>query len=319
MLVGREMIDRAMALEDALVFFAALFAMMDPVRKLAGVNYKVQQLLAATGRVFEYMDLGTEPGSEAGLAEAGQLEREMRLEGVEFRYEATRPAVLEGIDLTVKKGEVVAIVGQSGVGKTTLIGLLCGFMRPTAGRITMDGKDLAGLSLRSVRRQMGLVTQETVLFDDTVTRNIAYGQEEIDRERLERAARTAHAHEFITRLAQGYETVVGEGGSMLSGGQRQRLAIARALYADPEILILDEATSAVDAESEQLIREAMAEVMKGRTVIVIAHRMVTVERADKIVVMEGGRIEAVGTHAELVKRSTTYRELCARQLQDGSM
>ena len=318
MLVGSQVIQKTLAFRDALLFFAAFFMMMDPLRKLAGANYKVQQMLAATARVFEYLDLAPEPGSGANLLELGPFEREIKLENVSFGYDPAKPPVLDEINLTVRKGEVVAIVGHSGVGKTTLIGLICGFYRPSAGRITFDGVDVAGVSVASVRKHIGLVTQETVLFDDTVACNIAYAQPSIDRLRLERSARVAHAHEFIAQLAQGYQTVVGEGGSMLSGGQRQRLAIARALYSDPEILILDEATSSVDAESEHLIREAMAELMKGRTVLVIAHRLVTVERADKIVVLDRGRIQTTGTHAELVRTSGVYRDLCARQLQTGS-
>ena len=295
------------------VFFAALAMMTDPVRKLANVNNRIQQLLAGSRRVFEYMDLPPEPGSASGLSDLASFEREIRFEQVSFSYDG-RHAVLDEVDFAVSKGEVVAIVGYSGAGKSTLLSLLCRFYEPTGGRITVDGTDIAGVSARSLRRHIGLVTQETILFDDTVEHNIAYGRTEIDGDRLASAARAAHAHEFITGLAEGYETVIGEGGSMLSGGQRQRLAIARALYSDPEILILDEATSSVDAESERLIREALVELMTGRTVFVIAHRLATVERADRIIVIDKGRVESTGRHAELLESSRVYREVCQTQL-----
>ncbi len=290
------------------IFFAALGMMTDPVRKLANVNNRLQQLLAGSRRVFEYMDLPAEPGSKSGLPDLPGFDRDIRFEKVAFSYDGTH-AVLQEVDFTVRKGQTVAVVGRSGVGKTTLLSLLCRFYEPTSGRITVDDTDIARVSVSSLRRHIGLVTQETILFDDTVARNIAYGRGEIDEDRLVSAARAAHAHEFITELTDGYETVIGEGGSMLSGGQRQRLAIARALYANPELLILDEATSSVDSESERLIREALAELMKGRTVFVIAHRLSTIERADRIIVLDDGRIQAIGTHTELLGTSPIYRDL----------
>ncbi len=305
---GHFVISGRLDAAEVITFYAALIMMTDPVRKLSNANNRIQQLLAGARRVFEYMDLAAEPGSETGLPELAGFSHEIRFENVSFSYDGRR-TVLDGIDLSVRKGEVVALVGHSGVGKTTLVGLLPRFHAPGSGRVTIDGTDIAGVSVQSLRRHIGLVTQEAILFDDTVERNIAYGRDEIDEDRLVSAARAAHAHEFITELTDGYETVIGEGGSMLSGGQRQRLAIARALYSNPEILILDEATSSVDTENERLIQEALTELMKGRTVFVIAHRLSTVERADRIVVLDDGRIQAIGTHTELLSTSSIYRDL----------
>jgi ATP-binding cassette, subfamily B, bacterial MsbA len=223
--------------------------------------------------------------------------------------------VLERIDFAVKQGEVVAIVGASGAGKTTLVNLLARFYEPGEGRILFDGQDIAKASLLSVRRQIGLVTQDVLLFDDTVRANIAYGDPRPDPNRILGAARAAHVEEFVSRMPEGFDTVIGEGGSMLSGGQRQRLAIARAIYKDPAILILDEATSSLDTESESYIREALDEFVKGRTTFVIAHRLATVERADRIIVLDYGRIEAVGTHRELVEKSGVYRNLYQHQFR----
>jgi subfamily B ATP-binding cassette protein MsbA len=217
----------------------------------------------------------------------------------------------------VALGVGAAMVGAAGAGKTTLANLLSRFYDPTSGRILFDGRDIAEASLRSIRRQIGLVTQEVLLFDDTVRANIAYGRAEVDEGRMEASARAAHAHEFVERMPLGYDTVIGEGGVLLSGGQRQRIAIARAIYKDPAVLILDEATSSLDSESEHLIRLALSEFERGRTTFVIAHRLATVERADKIIVLEHGRIESVGTHRELVEKSGVYRGLYQRQFRDA--
>ena len=209
-------------------------------------------------------------------------------------------------------------MGVSGVGKTTLVNLLPRFFSPTSGRVLFDDRDLAEASLRSVRSQIGLVTQDVLLFDDTVRANIAYGVAEPDEDRVRAAARAAHVEEFVERMTAGYDTIIGEGGALLSGGQRQRLAIARAIYKDPAILILDEATSSLDSESEHLIKEALSTFMQGRTTFVIAHRLATVERADRIIVLERGRIQSVGTHRELVRASGVYRGLYQRQFHNGT-
>jgi ABC-type multidrug transport system fused ATPase/permease subunit len=239
----------------------------------------------------------------------------IRFDGVWFSYEPDRP-VLRGIDLEVGRGQVVALVGPSGAGKSTLVDLLPRFIEPDRGRITLDGADLRDLSLDSLRGLMGIVSQETVIFHDTARANIAYGAPEAwSGEEVRAAARAAHADDFIRDLPEGYDTLLGDRGVRLSGGQRQRIGIARALLRDPPILILDEATSSLDTESERLIQAAMERLLEGRTVFVIAHRLSTVQGADRIVVMERGRIVESGTHAELHARSGPYRRLYELQFQ----
>jgi subfamily B ATP-binding cassette protein MsbA len=222
--------------------------------------------------------------------------------GVGFGYADAHGGVLHQVSFSARRGEVVAIVGTSGAGKTTLMNLLPRFYDVTDGTITIDGVDIREVTLKSLREQIGLVTQETVLFNDTVSANIAYGLEDVDEARIESAARAAFAHDFILDLPRRYDTMIGERGSRLSGGQRQRIAIARALLKDPPILILDEATSALDAKSEQLVQGALSNLMKGRTTLVIAHRLATVRKADRIVVLDGGEVKETGTHEELLKR-----------------
>jgi subfamily B ATP-binding cassette protein MsbA len=299
---------------EVLTFIVALTMALDPLRKLANVNNRIQLLNAAAQRIFEYMDIETERLADRTQPDIAPVTQAVRFEHVSFSYDSEHP-VLRDVDVEVKQGEVVAIVGKSGVGKTTLVNLLARFYIPSSGRILIDGCDVQTVSLRSLRAQIGLVTQDTLLFDDTVWANIAYGVETPDHDRVLAAATAAHAHEFIDRLPLKYDTVIGEGGAMLSGGQRQRLAIARAIYKDPAILILDEATSSLDSESEHLIKEALEEFMRGRTTFVIAHRLATVERADKIIVLDHGRIQAVGTHRELVESSNVYRGLYKRQFR----
>jgi subfamily B ATP-binding cassette protein MsbA len=224
--------------------------------------------------------------------------------------------VLEGVDVTVPKGSVLALVGPSGAGKTTLVDLLGRFYEPTGGRITVDGVDIRDVSITSLRSALGIVSQETVLFHDTVRANIAYGLGDVPDEAVERAARAANAHGFVSAMANGYDTVVGERGTELSGGQRQRIAIARAILRDPPILIFDEATSALDTESERLVQDAIEHLLEGRTVFVIAHRLSTVQRADQIVVMDDGRVAERGTHEELLERGGLYRRLYELQFSD---
>jgi subfamily B ATP-binding cassette protein MsbA len=302
--------------ESVMTLFLVLAMMYDPLRKLANVETRYQSAKAAAQRIFEYMDMESEKLEAPGAYELANLAQGVRFEHVSFSYDGVTP-VLDHIDLEVAQGEVAAIVGASGAGKTTLANLLSRFYDPTSGRILFDGRDIAEASLRSIRRQIGLVTQEVLLFDDTVRANIAYGRAEVDEGRMEASARAAHAHEFVERMPLGYDTVIGEGGVLLSGGQRQRIAIARAIYKDPAVLILDEATSSLDSESEHLIRLALSEFERGRTTFVIAHRLATVERADKIIVLEHGRIESVGTHRELVEKSGVYRGLYQRQFRDA--
>jgi subfamily B ATP-binding cassette protein MsbA len=288
-------------------FLFALMMMYKPLKDVARTNMALQLALSSAVRIFELIDGENEIAQRPGARELAPFSGELRFEGVSFRY-ASEP-VLSGIDLAIRRGETVALVGPSGGGKTTLANFLPRLYDPTQGRITFDGVDLRDATLASLRRQISLVTQETILFDTTVRANIAYGRPDAPEEKVRAAARAACADEFIERLPQGYDTPVGEDASRLSGGQRQRLAIARALYKDAPILILDEATSQLDAESEAVIGKALTNLMKGRTTLVIAHRLSTVRRADRIVVIEAGRIVESGSHAELLTGKGLYRRL----------
>ena len=283
-------------------FLAALFWMYTPIKRLSRLNATMQGALAAGQRIFEVLDTHQEVPESKGGIELPRFEREIEYRDVGFRYADGESSVIRRVGFTARSGEVVAIVGTSGAGKTTLMNLLPRFYDVTEGAITIDGTDIRSVTLRSLRDQIGLVTQETVLFNDTVRANIAYGLEDVDEARIESAARAAFAHDFILDLPRRYDTVIGERGSRLSGGQRQRIAIARALLKDPPILILDEATSALDAESERLVQEALANLMAGRTTLVIAHRLATVRRADRILVLDAGEVREVGRHEELLKR-----------------
>jgi subfamily B ATP-binding cassette protein MsbA len=284
-------------------FLAALFAMYTPIKRLSRLNATLQGALAAGGRIFEVLDTHLEVKEAAGSRPLPRFAGEIEYRDVGFRYaDGEGASVLRRVSFRARAGEVVAIVGTSGAGKTTLMNLLPRFYDVSDGAITIDGVDIREVTLRSLRDQIGLVTQETVLFNDTVRANIAYGLEDVDETRIESAARAAFAHDFILDLPRRYDTVIGERGSRLSGGQRQRIAIARALLKDPPILILDEATSALDAESERLVQQALSNLMKGRTTLVIAHRLATVRGADRIVVVDGGEVKETGTHEELLKR-----------------
>ena len=288
-------------------FLAALMMLYKPVKDVTKINMVLQLALSAARRVFELMDRASEIEEKPGARELPSFARTVRFEGVSFRY-GDAP-VLENVDLTIHRGETVALVGPSGAGKTTLANLLPRLYDPTGGRVTLDGVDLRDATLDSVRRLVSLVTQETVLFDASVRENIAYGQPGAAEERVHAAAGAAYADEFIRSLPEGYETRVGEDAARLSGGQRQRLAIARALHKNAPILILDEATSQLDAESESLVARALANLMRDRTTLVIAHRLSTVRRADRIVVLDRGRIVESGTHQELLTRGGLYRRL----------
>ena len=299
-------------------FIAALFMTYGPAKKLSRVNSNIQQAVAAAERIFEMLDIHTEVTEQPGAPALEPFRRAIEFRGVSFGYDEGPGRILRDVSFTVQAGQMVAIVGRSGAGKTTLVNLLPRFYDVSAGRISIDGVDIREIRLASLRDQIGMVTQETVLFDDTIANNIAYGTPGVSRPAVEDAARAAHAHEFITTLPQGYETLIGERGQRLSGGQRQRLAIARALLKNAPILVLDEATSALDTESELLVQEALTTLMQNRTSFVIAHRLSTIRRADAIVVLERGRIIEVGRHDQLLADPTsTYASLYQLQLLEG--
>ena len=297
-----------------MAFLTAMLLLYDPFKGLTKTNNVVQQGLAGASRIFEMLDQASDV-VERPTATALQGFREgVRFEDVTFRYEAE--PVLREVNLEIRRGEAVALVGRSGSGKSTLADLIPRFYDVTEGRITVDGRDVRDLALASLRAEIAIVTQFTFLFNDTVRTNIAYGDVGTSLERIEAAARAANAHDFICELPQGYDTVIGELGVKLSGGQRQRLAIARALLKNVPILILDEATSALDNESERLVQEAIERLMAGRTTLVIAHRLSTIRNADRIAVLDRGRIIEEGTHAELLSRNGEYRRLYDMQFRD---
>lgn len=312
----REIMIGRMTSAHFLTFLIFLFRSYDPMRKLSRLHNSLEQALAAARHVWEVMDEHVEIPEKKNASEIAPLRKEIELRNVSFGYANETKSVLRDVDLNIQAGTIVALVGESGGGKSTLTKLLMRFHDPTTGSVLWDGVDLRDARLDSLRKQIALVTQETILFNDTVLYNISYGRPDATREHVEEASRVAFAHEFIQELPAGYETIVGERGIFLSGGQRQRLAIARAVLADAPVLILDEATSALDAESERLVQRALANLILNRTTIVIAHRLSTVRRADKIVVMERGKIIETGTHTELLARGGHYNHLYELQFAD---
>ena len=317
---GYRVISGALTTGEFFSFTAAVLLLYGPVRQLSRMVNTVQQSLGSVERVFEVVDTPPAIVDAPGAHVLDGFTDRIAFEGVSFRYPETPEPALRDITLEVHKGELVALVGMSGAGKTTLMDLLPRFHDVSAGRITVDGHDVRDVTVASLRALMGIVTQETLLFHDSIGYNIAYGKPGATREEIDRAARMAQTHDFIAALPEGYAAQVGERGVKLSGGQRQRLAIARAFLKDPPILILDEATSDLDAESEFLVQQALSELMRGRTVLVIAHRLATVKNADRVVVVHGGRLAETGTHDELMAREDgIYRRLATLQALDLSV
>ncbi len=314
--LGRESIKGGNSAGSFISFLAAVIVLYDPVRKFPVYYNSFQQAVGASQEIFRFIDAQDDVREKKRATVLKGFEREIVLDEVEFRYgddgatfEGTARTVLQHISLRVQRGEVLALVGPSGAGKSSLVNLLPRFFDVTGGRVMVDGNDVRNVTIDSLRKLIGKVTQETVLFNDTVRNNIAYGRPDVPLKRVEEAAKAALAHEFILAMPQGYDTVIGERGARLSGGERQRLAIARAILKDAPILILDEATSALDTESEAHVQAALANLMEGRTVFVIAHRLSTVRRATRIVVLEAGCVTEMGTHDELLARGGTYRRL----------
>ncbi|MEK6776621.1 MAG: ABC transporter ATP-binding protein [bacterium] len=311
---GSSVISGRMDFAAFTTLMAAIVMMYSPVKKLSKVHYMIQEGMAAADRIFGLMDQVPEIQDSKGAMELAPVHEGVVFDDVYFRYGDRM--VIQGVSLTVKPGEVIALVGASGEGKTTLVNLVPRFYDVTQGAIRIDGRDIRDVTMKSLRSQIAMVTQETILFNDTVRNNIAYGLDEISKEEVIRAASAANAHSFIMELPEGYDTVIGESGMTLSGGQRQRVSIARALIKDAPILILDEATSALDTESEHVVQEAINNLMKGRTTFVIAHRLSTVTSADRILVIQDGKIAESGRHEELLKQGGIYRQLYERQFKD---
>ena len=296
-------------------FIYALFKSYEPVKGLGTVYQQFELAFGATAKVFEYIGRAEEPAAEPQLRTLPPFSRSVEFDRVGFGYDPEVP-ILHDISLEARAGEVIAIVGSSGAGKTTLVNLLPRFYPVTSGSLRIDGVDVREVTLRSLREQMAIVTQETILFNDTVWNNICYGRPGLPKDRVEAAAKAALAHEFILELPQGYQTMLGDRGQRLSGGQRQRIAIARAIVKNSPILILDEATSELDSESEMLVQRALSNLMMDRTAFVIAHRLSTIRRADKIIVLEDGTIAETGTHQELLVRGGIYARLYEMQFAD---
>ncbi|HEY7914867.1 MAG TPA: ABC transporter transmembrane domain-containing protein [Blastocatellia bacterium] len=316
LLYAREVIAAGgMTIGTFAAYIVAMLQMYDPLRKLSRIQNYFQQSFAATSRIYKLLDTHTEKQDKPGAVDLPPFADRIEFRDVSFKYQDSTDRVLKDVRFDVRRGEVVALVGLSGAGKSTLTNLLMRFYDPSQGGIYIDGVEIREAKLESLRSRIALVTQEVILFNDSILNNVAYGRPDVDRSKIEQAARAAYAHDFIIERG-GYETLIGERGVKLSGGERQRLAIARALLKDAPILILDEATSALDTQSERLVQRALANLMSGRTTIVIAHRLTTIHRADRIIVLDRGRVIDSGTHEELMARGGIYRDLYEMQFSD---
>ena len=310
---GREVIYRGMSPGAFIAFLAALFSLSRPFKRLSRLHSLNQSAITAAERIFDLLDTPEEVAEPENAVFVGGLRDRIEFKNVSFAYEPEKQ-VLRDVNLSIGVGEIVALVGPSGTGKSTLANLVPRFYDPVSGDVTIDGTPLRRVSLKSLRHQIAVVTQDVILFNDTIASNIAYGRSDVPQSAIEDAARVANAHEFIKKLPNGYQTLVGDRGFKLSGGEKQRVAIARAVFKNPPILILDEATSALDSENEKLVQIAIGNLMKGRTVLVIAHRLSTIRNATRIIVLENGRIIEQGTHDELVRRDGPYRKIYEMQI-----
>jgi ATP-binding cassette subfamily B protein len=313
---GRQVINGGLSLEDFTRFYTYLLLLTSPVRWLGMSLSMAQRAVASGNRMFEVLDREPEMTSPPGAPQLPPGGGRVSVQGVTLRYDGAEPALTD-IDLEVEPGRTVALVGPTASGKTSLVGLLARLYDPSEGRVVIDGADIRDVDLSSLRHEIAFVADDSFLFSDTVAANIAYAKPKASREAMEAAARRAQAHGFITELPDGYDTLVGERGLTLSGGQRQRIAIARALLAEPRILILDDATSSVDARTEAEIKQGLREVMEGRTTFIVAHRLSTISLADEIVVIDRGRIVDRGTHEELLERCPLYEEIAEKGLEDS--
>jgi subfamily B ATP-binding cassette protein MsbA len=308
---GRQVISGELSFGAFALFMAALLSLIKPFKKLSQVNSIMQQAMAASTRIYEVLDAPVSVRQSPQANEISDFSSGIRYEGVYSTY--GEHDILKNINLEVRKGSMLAIVGPSGSGKTTMVDLIPRFYDPRIGRIFIDGVDVKDVTLKSLRQKIGIVTQETILFNDTIKGNILYGKPDATDKELEIAAVQAHAHEFIRNLPHGYQTIIGDRGMKLSGGERQRIAIARALLKNPPILLLDEATSQLDTESERIVQEALDRLIQGRTVFVIAHRLSTVRNAHRIVVLDRGMIVEEGSHQELIQKDGLYKRLYSMQ------
>jgi len=314
-LAGQKIIDGTISSGAFAVFLTSVFLMIKPLKRFSKLYAIIQRALASATRIFYILDKESEIKEKEGAVNVPVLQNKITLENIDFSYDG-RKNVLGKINLEIKKGDVTAIVGPSGAGKTSLVNLIPRFYDPTKGTVKIDNTDLKDATFKSIRGQIGIVTQEMLLFNDTVLNNISYGSKKYSHEDIRKAAEVANAADFIMKMPQGYDTVIGERGYRLSGGERQRISIARAIFKNPPILIFDEATSQLDTESERLVQEAIDRLMKGRTVFVIAHRLSTITHANKIVVLNNGGIAEIGTHKELLEKDGLYKKLYELQFLD---